>query len=74
MACCDCEDHDYCCRCSLSEAQRAQSIIADVLDGTYDKKYAGEIDDLPKFSSMTFGDSNHAAQAIVAVLKHEHIV
>lgn len=68
MACCSCDEHDYCCRC-YAEQERAQRIIEDILDGTYD----GEVE-IPDFPHMLSADAHHAARAIVSVLKHERVV
>lgn len=67
MACCDHDDHDYCCRC-YTERERSRNIILDVIRGEYD----GEVD-IPKFE-LPITDSRAFAEAIVAVLKHENLV
>lgn len=68
MACCSCDEHDYCCRC-YTELERAHRVIEDVLDGTYD----GEVE-IPDFPKLSGADARHAARAILAVLKHERVV
>lgn len=65
MGCCDCDDHDYCCRCVESDADRAQSIIEDVLDGSY----SGDAD-----IDVSLVGAHSRAANVVAVLKYEHIL
>ncbi|MFD6197203.1 hypothetical protein ACFWE3_10915 [Mycobacteriaceae bacterium NPDC060252] len=68
MACCSCDDHDYCCRCYTFE-ERTERMVADVLDGTY----SGEAD-TPDFLHMPGAYARTAARAILAVLKHENAI
>lgn len=68
MACCSCEDHDYCCRC-YTEQERARNIIKDVLTGSYD----GEAD-IVEMRYLPDVIATSATENILAVLKHENLV
>ena len=70
MACCDCDDHDYCCRCSDPDV-RAVSIVDDILDGSYDGEALDRGTVLPTLGS---DESRAAAEAIVTVLKYENLI
>lgn len=68
MACCSCDDHDYCCRCSTEE-ERTRSILWDVLTGRYD----GEVDTMEgRYLPDTI--ATVAATNIMLVLQRENLV
>ena len=73
MSCCyEDHEHDYCCRCIESDSKRAQQIIEEILDDSYD----GDVDiEIPQ--TFERGDREGARQitdAIIAVLKHEDVI
>ncbi|MCV7255317.1 hypothetical protein H7J86_24440 [Mycobacterium hackensackense] len=71
MGCCDHEEHDYCCRCPNTFADKVIDIIVDVLTGEYTGDALDRGTPLP---NMAPDAAAEAAKVLVAVFEHEDVI